>query len=193
MAECCALCEVRRATVEMLRHREWSWEDRAVEWAAAFAFLGPVTPCAGRGEAADGGLLYSASHSTLLLVTDQPKIGMVQLRQAHEACRGVGVHHLQLVSRHPVTTQTLHLNQSLPSDRHISILLWSLVLVYPLDHELVPHHRRATAAERARLAPVNQLPTLKADDPVAQYLGLRPGEVVHILRPDRTVYWRLIA
>lgn len=69
---------------------------------------------------------------------------------------------------------------------------WSIVLVYPLDHELVPRHRRATATERARLGPRQCLPSLRSDDVIAQYLALRIGDVVRIDRHDHTVYWRHI-
>ena len=79
--------------------------------------------------------------------------------------------------------------------------------MWPLDHEMVPYHRKATAEERRavlRNQPANVLPLLRTDDPVlrgttadprapsaAQYLGLRTGDVVHIQRPDGTVYYRL--
>ena len=66
------------------------------------------------------------------------------------------------------------------------------MLLYPLDHDLVPTHRRATPEERRALAPVNRLPLLCLDDPVVQYLGLRPGDVVRIERRDGTLYWRQV-
>ena len=134
----------------------------------------------------------AAAESTVLLVTEHPRIGMLQLRQAHEALRALGVRRLQLISRHNITTQTMNLNHSLPTDHTVTVLPWALILMYPLDHELVPRHRRATPEERARLGPASQLPTLRADDVIARYLSLDPGDVVHIARPDGTVYWRLI-
>ena len=39
------------------------------------------------------------------------KIGMIQLRQAYETLRRLGIRHLQLISRYNITTQTMHLNQ----------------------------------------------------------------------------------
>ena len=38
--------------------------------------------------------------------------------------------------------------------------------------------------------PLKTLPLLRSDDPIAQYLGLRPGDVVRVDRPDGTIYWR---
>lgn len=50
--------------------------------------------------------------------------------------------------------------------------------------------RLATPEERRRLMPLKTLPLLRSDDPIAQYLGLRPGDVVRVDRPDGTIYWR---
>lgn len=36
------------------------------------------------------------------------------------------------------------------------------------------------------------LPSLRADDPVVQYLGLSVGDVVRIDRPDGSIYYRLV-
>ena len=58
----------------------------------------------------------------------------------------------------------------------LSVLSWQLVLMYPLDHDLVPRHRRATADDLRLLAPLHihrrgtMLPALRADDPIVQYL-----------------------
>lgn len=188
VADCdCTLHEVYRAMLRMIEHRGWAWEPRGEAWGDRFAFVAMRPPCGGDWLP----IVLCPEVSTLLVVTEQPKIGMSHLRQGYEALRALGVRRLHLVTRHPITTQTLHLNQSLPPDHTIALLPWSLVLVYPLDHELVPRHRRATAEERARLHPVHQLPALRVDDPVARYLGVDPGEVLRIDRPDGTVYWRL--
>lgn len=108
----------------------------------------------------------------------------------------------------------------LPTQR-LAVLPWSLLLVHPCDHDLVPPHRRVTAAElppgllpaatiagdAAALRAV--LPSLWADDPVARYLagavpagphggtgparpGLQPGELVRIERHDGSTYFRVV-
>lgn len=129
---------------------------------------------------------------TLLAITDLPKLGTVQLRQAYDALRQSGtIRHLLLVVQNTISAHTLS-NQHLPGDYRITTLPWSTVLMYPLDHEMVPKQRRATPEERSRLLPLSTLPLLRSDDVVVQYLGLRPGDVVRIDRPDGTVYWRLV-
>jgi DNA-directed RNA polymerase subunit H (RpoH/RPB5) len=77
-------------------------------------------------------------------------------------------------------------------------------MIYPLDHELVPPHRRATPEEVIAMlgtsklhatqsnAKLSQLPCLRSDDPIAQYLSLKPDEVVRIDRLDGSVYYRVI-
>lgn len=205
-ADDCPLGEVVAALMAMLAHRGWDGHPVDDTWGGDWAFLWPA-PCScataavvattpGGGECTDrprlhvGLLVHCPAQSTLLLVTDQSRVGMVHLRQAHDVLRRLGVRRMQLVCRQNITTQTMHLNQSLPTDHHVSILLWSLLCMYPLDHALVPRHRLATREERARLTPVTQLPTLRADDAIAVYLGLRPGDVVRIDRPDGSTYWR---
>lgn len=56
----------------------------------------------------------------------------------------------------------------------------------PLRPEYVPH-RVLTRAERAKISkeimqPANMLPILSAKDAVAVWLGIRPGDIVEILR-----------
>ena len=89
-------------------------------------------------------------------------------------------------------------------------------MMYPLDHALVPPHRRVPVnevrgsrsfaqwltekktkrLETKYLCPGKRLsavlPSLRADDPVVQYLGLSVGDIVRIDRPDGSVYYRLV-
>jgi len=70
-----------------------------------------------------------------------------------------------------------------------------------LKHELVPPHRVLSAAEknaikqRYNIMEESQFPEISRFDPVAQAIGLRPGEVCEILRPSKTAisapYYRL--
>lgn len=92
----------------------------------------------------------------------------------------------------------------------LTVLPWHLVLMYPLDHSLVPPHRLATPGELRELqqryglvthnhhhhrrpaVATTTLPALRADDPVAQYLGLAVGDVVRIDRADGSVFYRAV-
>jgi DNA-directed RNA polymerase I, II, and III subunit RPABC1 len=57
-------------------------------------------------------------------------------------------------------------------------------------HELVPPHAKLTDAEvRAvmetyMLTDKKCLPSISSGDPMAKYLGVRPGDVVRVLRPS---------
>lgn len=128
--------------------------------------------------------LWVEDRRTLVYVTDLPRLSGAQVRQLGEWLPRRGCRALVLVNRVAMAGTTTST---------ITVVPWSVVLMYPLDHELVPHHQRATAEERARHAPVRaHLPVLRSDDPIAVYLGLRSPDVVRIDRRDGTVYWRQV-
>ena len=146
--------------------------------------------------------LFLQHPSTVVLVCHPGRLTTSHLRDAHRALHRLEfVTHLQLISRHPVNHHTVA-SASVPhrqpaaSSASVSVLPWTAVLVRPMDHELVPPHRRATPAERAALlrtaGALRNLPVLRSDDAIAQYLGLQHGEVVRIDRLDGTVYWRWV-
>lgn len=70
-----------------------------------------------------------------------------------------------------------------------------------LEHILVPHHRVLTSAEKINvknkynIVNDNEFPELLRFDPVAQAIGIRPGEVCVIDRPSKTAisapYYRI--
>ena len=70
-----------------------------------------------------------------------------------------------------------------------------------LEHNLVPKHRVLNASEKIAIKTQynimndNEFPELSRFDPVAQAIGLRPGEVCEITRPSKTaisaLYYRI--
>lgn len=70
-----------------------------------------------------------------------------------------------------------------------------------LEHILVPPHRVLTESEKIAIKKKynilhdNQFPELSRFDPVAQAIGIRPGEVCEIIRPSKTAisapYYRI--
>ena len=70
-----------------------------------------------------------------------------------------------------------------------------------LEHTLVPPHRVLTSEEtiqvkkRYNVMEDNQFPDISRFDPVAQAIGIRPGEVCEIIRPSKTAisapYYRI--
>jgi DNA-directed RNA polymerase subunit H len=70
-----------------------------------------------------------------------------------------------------------------------------------LEHILVPSHRVLTTDEkidikkRYNIINDNQFPEMSRFDPVAQAIGIRPGEVCEIIRPSKTAisapYYRI--
>jgi DNA-directed RNA polymerase subunit H (RpoH/RPB5) len=61
-----------------------------------------------------------------------------------------------------------------------------------LEHVLVPSHRVMLESEvdiimkRYNITEKNQFPDISRFDPVARVIGLRPGQVCHIIRPSKT-------
>jgi len=60
-----------------------------------------------------------------------------------------------------------------------------------LDHELVPRHILLTKEERRQLLEQlkirpEQLPWIRASDPVAKLIGAKPGDIVKIIRKSPT-------
>ena len=70
-----------------------------------------------------------------------------------------------------------------------------------LNHSLVPSHRVMSAEEKSatftkyNIRNDSQLPQISRFDPVAQAIGLRPGQLVEIIRPSKTAitskYYRI--
>jgi DNA-directed RNA polymerase subunit H (RpoH/RPB5) len=70
-----------------------------------------------------------------------------------------------------------------------------------LDHTLVPEHRVLTQDEvltvknRYNIMDDTQFPDISRFDPVAQVIGIRPGQVCEIIRPSKTAikgyYYRI--
>ena len=69
------------------------------------------------------------------------------------------------------------------------------------DHEMVPKHEVLTPAERKEVLETlgidkDQLPLIKETDPVAKETGVKPGDVLRIVRKSQTagqtVYYRLV-
>ena len=74
----------------------------------------------------------------------------------------------------------------------ITILYLAQLQFNILDHAYVPVHKRLNAeqAESVRktynIRQDSNIPEISRFDPVAQVIGLKPGDLCHIIRPSRT-------
>jgi DNA-directed RNA polymerase subunit H (RpoH/RPB5) len=147
-----------------------------------------------------------------IVTTERLKLGAAHLRQIHSLIVSATlqpiISHLSIISRYTLSLPSQRL-QGESNDVQVTIIPWSLLMTYPLDHTMVPTHRRASPDEVCRLLgcsnggtshhhrkaterKANLLPCLRTDDPIAQYLGLETGEIVRIDRLDGSVYYRVI-
>lgn len=75
---------------------------------------------------------------------------------------------------------------------YINIFWLNTLLFNILEHEYVPEHIKITNEDFKEikqvynLASKQQLPLISRHDPIAKILGIRPGEVVKIIRPSPT-------
>lgn len=75
---------------------------------------------------------------------------------------------------------------------YVSIVNISRIQFNILNHRLVPKHTvlsdsdKLTVMTRYNIRNISQMPVISRFDPVANVLGVRPGEIVHIERPSKT-------
>ncbi|MCD6483834.1 MAG: DNA-directed RNA polymerase subunit H [Candidatus Odinarchaeota archaeon] len=90
---------------------------------------------------------------------------------------------------------------TLAKENNIGVITRELPLAPLLHHELVPKHSIATEEEVNEVLTKygirkQQLPWIKASDPVARAIGAKPGDVVKIIRSSPvagvSVYYRYV-
>lgn len=77
---------------------------------------------------------------------------------------------------------------------YIQLFCIKRFIINLLDHSLVPKHEIMNETDYVNEVEKvynitnksNQLPSIKRDDPVAKYIGLRPGHVCKIIRPSES-------
>ncbi len=196
MCPACPLDDASDALRRMLHHRGTAWEPVAAAAAppdlpARFAAL--VSPHA-RAEHAHQCFLRADGGARLIVLSDLERLPTAAVKQAADpaflAAHGFTAG-LQIIAVSPPNAQTV---RTLPPT--VSLLAWHLILTYPLDHEIVPPQRRATADDlrAAGLAKCKRtaLPSVRSDDPVVRYLDLAPGDVLRVDRRDGSLYFRRV-
>ncbi len=87
-------------------------------------------------------------------------------------------------------------------EQYVTIINLNRLQYNVLDHTLVPHHsvirdkdRIDEIKKKYHIDEDEQFPTISRFDPVAQAIGLRPGELCEIVRPSKTaittLYYRM--
>lgn len=90
------------------------------------------------------------------------------------------------------TTQKLQQSIYLQEKKFITIININRLLFNILDHTYVPIHvalseqQKTQIMEQYNITNDNQFPEISRFDPVAQVIGLRPGQLCKITRPSKT-------
>jgi DNA-directed RNA polymerase subunit H (RpoH/RPB5) len=110
---------------------------------------------------------------------------------------------LMIVVKEEMNETTMNLLKHIWEQDGILIVIQSIKRLQfnILDHTLVPEHRVLTQDEvlsvkkRYNIMDDTQFPDISRFDPVAQVIGIRPGQVCEIIRPSKTAikgyYYRI--
>jgi DNA-directed RNA polymerase I, II, and III subunit RPABC1 len=110
---------------------------------------------------------------------------------------------LMIVVKEEMNETTMNLLKHIWEQDGILIVIQSIKRLQfnILDHTLVPEHRVltqdevATVKNRYNIMDDTQFPDISRFDPVAQVIGIRPGQVCEIIRPSKTAikgyYYRI--
>ena len=101
---------------------------------------------------------------------------------------------LIIVTKHAANETIMQLLNQLWSRSGYFIIIFTLdqLQFNVLDHQYVPKHEILTheqtkeMVQRFNIVNTDQLPNISRYDPVAQAIGIRPGEICKIIRPSKT-------
>jgi DNA-directed RNA polymerase I, II, and III subunit RPABC1 len=120
------------------------------------------------------------------------KIGVTHLKKYYGRMKDDSVFRAIIVVRNNLTPIARQLIKEIASRGfRMEYFREAELLVDITEHKLVPEHvvlsdqQKKELLDRYRLKP-SQLPRIQVTDPVARYLGLKPHQVVKIIRPSET-------
>jgi DNA-directed RNA polymerase subunit H (RpoH/RPB5) len=110
---------------------------------------------------------------------------------------------LMIITKDEMNETTINLLKHIWEQDGIMIVIQSIKRLQfnPLEHYLVPPHRVLTNDEviqiknKYNIMDDSQFPDISRFDPIAQVIGIRPGQVCEIIRPSKTAinsyYYRI--
>ena len=101
---------------------------------------------------------------------------------------------LIIVTKHAANETIMQLLNQLWSRSGYFIIIFTLDQLqfnilnhqYVPRHEILTHEQTTEMVQRYNIVNTDQLPNISRYDPVAQAIGIRPGEVCKIIRPSKT-------
>ena len=130
------------------------------------------------------------SNATIMNYVNQQ---MTMLEESDESLTSESVEIIFILKDKPTDTLIKTSHDLSRSHRTFIQVFWIQQLLFNiLDHVLVPPHIIITSDDieklksKYRLETKYQLPLISSDDPVAKFIGMRPGEVCRIERTSET-------
>ncbi|XP_057724282.1 DNA-directed RNA polymerases II and IV subunit 5A-like [Arachis stenosperma] len=119
------------------------------------------------------------------------KIGVAEIKAYTKRMHSQKVFNAILVCQEKITEFAQRSITEISSQFHWVVFQENELLFNVTEHALVPVHQVLTDAEKNALLEKytlegTQLPKIQVDDPVARYYGLKPGQVVKIIKPSET-------
>ncbi|KAL1348583.1 hypothetical protein HN51_024563 [Arachis hypogaea] len=119
------------------------------------------------------------------------KVGVGEIKAYTKRMHSQKVFNAILVCQEKITEFAQRSITEISSQFHWVVFQENELLFNVTEHELVPVHQVLTDAEKNALLEKytlegTQLPKIQVDDPVARYYGLKPGQVVKIIKPSET-------
>ncbi|XP_015931704.1 DNA-directed RNA polymerases II and IV subunit 5A-like [Arachis duranensis] len=119
------------------------------------------------------------------------KVGVGEIKAYTKRMHSQKVFNAILVCQEKITEFAQRSITEISSQFHWVVFQENELLFNVTEHELVPVHQVLTDAEKNALLEKytlegTQLPKIQVDDPVAKYYGLKPGQVVKIIKPSET-------
>ncbi|XLT27677.1 hypothetical protein HN873_058969 [Arachis hypogaea] len=119
------------------------------------------------------------------------KVGVGEIKAYTKRMHSQKVFNAILVCQEKITEFAERSITEISSQFHWDVFQENELLFNVTEHHLVPVHQVLTDAEKNALLEKYtvegiQLPKIQVDDPVARYYGLKPGQVVKIIKPSET-------
>lgn len=121
-----------------------------------------------------------------LYIITAPKLNVDLMKYYYSILHTDNVKHCILVYQNNITSSVKKILQNI--DIQVQLFCIDELKYNILNHVLVPKHTKVDRQAKND----KKYPILKKSDPVAKFMGYKPGDVIRIDRNDGTIYYRYV-